>query len=322
MKHIVEELRAFAKEKDFSGVVAFEKEGFSFAEAFGLRDRANRIANDVDTRFGIASGTKGFTALGIAKLIEDGRLGFEDRAAEVLERRASWLPQEITIRHLLGHTSGIGDHVDEDEQGCVDEFFLDVPVRDLVHPEDYFPLIEKKKSKFSPGERFSYSNAGYVVLAAIIERVSGSSFPTFIKENIFDRADMSRSDFYRSDSLPNNTAIGYLNHEGGNRSNIFNLPVIGSGDGGAYSTARDMKKFWDALLQGKIISLPIVHELLEEKVYVENEKLSYGLGYWLEETRKEVILEGCDSGVSFRSAVARGGECWYAILSNTSSGVW
>lgn len=322
MTSIAEELCRVAEETNFSGAFAFEKDGFSVAQAFGLKDRANNIPNGMDTRFGIASGTKGFTALGIGKLIEDGKLKFDDSAVKVLDQELAWLPREVTIRHLLGHTSGIGDHVDEDELGDINSFFLDIPVQHLLSPKDYFPLIAKKPPKFSPGERFSYSNSGYIVLSAIIEQVGGKSFPAFIKEHIFDKAGMSRTGFFKSDSLPDDTALGYLNHIEGNRTNLFNLPIIGSGDGGAYSTASDMKKFWDALLKGQIVSEPIVSELLEEKVYVEDEKLSYGLGFWLNCATDEVILEGYDSGVSFRASIRRDGNIWYAILSNTSKGAW
>src|SRR5690606_28010836 len=132
------------------------------------RDRANEIENMISTRFGVASATKGFTALGIARLIDDGSVGFDTLAASIMGSKMRNLHPDINISHLLGHTSGIGDYFDEEIVQSVNDVVLKVPVQNLLSPIDYFPMIGNVEQKFRPGQRFSYSNSGYIVLAAII----------------------------------------------------------------------------------------------------------------------------------------------------------
>lgn len=307
---------------NFSGVIFVKKDDTSFKDAFGYRDRANQIKNGINTRFGIASGTKGFTALGIAKLIEEKKLTFDTPIKSILDSTVKNLHPNMTIRHLLGHTSGVGDYFDEENVQDINEVVLSIPVQHLVSPLDYIPLIEAEKHKFSPGERFSYSNSGYILLAMIIEIVSSKPYQDYIETNIFALADMSRSGFFRSDELPADTAIGYIQVNDSWRSNVFHLPLKGGGDGGAYSTVEDMEKFWHSLKTGCLLQREIVFELLKPREYIANEGLWYGYGFWIDEKRDQIVLEGYDAGVSFRSVIGRECDDGYTIISNTSFGVW
>ena len=112
---------------------------------------------------------------------------------------------------------------------------------------------------------------------------------------------MANREFLRSDELPGRAALGYHGAQG-LRTNIFQLPVIGSGDGGIYPTAADLTSLWTALFDGKIVSGHLVAELLRSRSWDEAQSRRYGLGFWLHESTDVVMLEGRDCGVSFRSS--------------------
>jgi CubicO group peptidase (beta-lactamase class C family) len=177
-------------------------------------------------------------------------------------------------------------------------------------------------AKFTPDERFSYCNSGYVVLALIAERVSGVPFHEFVRERVCAPAGMHDTEFLRSDELPERTAIGYLSVNGVWRTNVFHLPVRGSGDGGIYSTAADFRLFWQALFAGKIVSSSWVAEMVRPRSDVPAESKRYGLGFWLGETGDTVLLEGYDAGVSFRSVHNPTSTITHTVISNTSNGAW
>ena len=312
---------AEAQRSSFSGVVEVASPNCSLRKSWGYRDRANRLKNETNTRFGIASGTKGFTALAVASLIEEGKIGMETKAASLIGERFSGLHPSITIEQLLAHTSGVGDHYDEDEiKEGVDDFILSIPVQDLVSPFDYLPLLRERPQKFAPGEKACYSNGGYVVLAMIIESESGIPFQRYIEERFFHSAEMTNSGFFRSDNLPQNVALGYLVGKEEFKTNVFNLPVIGSGDGGAYSNLQDMKLFWQNLLSFKIVGNSILEPMIKRQNSIESS--DYGFGFWIEDEGRFVALEGYDAGVSFYSATTRDLETQFTVISNDRSGAW
>lgn len=273
------------------GSFPFQAEGFSGvvrigdqAWAFGYADRAHAVPNTVDTQFAIASGTKGFTAI-----VAVNTLPLDLRARELLGEDLPLVDERVTVEHLLGHTSGVGDYLDEEVYDDWDEYLMPVPVHELATTEDYVKVLAGRPQKFPPGERFSYSNSGFVLLALLAERKTGSSFYDLVQEIVCKPAGMTDTAFLRSDSLPGTAAIGYL---ADGRTNVLHLPVRGSGDGGIYSTAADMEKFWR-----------IVPEWM-----TRGER--YGLGFWLDPLR----LEGLDAGTGFTS-VAGG----WTLLTNEPS---
>ncbi|MCB0070530.1 MAG: beta-lactamase family protein [Caldilineaceae bacterium] len=319
-KNLTERLCRKAEETDFSGVVFLESNGDVFHQAFGDRDRANRLPNTGETRFGLASGTKGFTALGIAALIDAGEFGLDTCARAIVGDRIENLNPDITIGQLLSHTSGIGDYYDEDEIGDSDEFVLGIPVQNLVSPLDYIPLLEEKAQKFPPGTASSYSNSGYIALAIIIELVASMPYQKFIENAVFAPAQMERSGFFRSDCLPADTALGYVSDQERLRTNIFHLPVVGGGDGGAYATAEDMARFWTALKASRIVPLQTLAPFLQPQSTVDNQR--YGYGFWFDDKLDHIKLVGLDAGVSFFSSTSPAKDESVTIMSNTSSGAW
>lgn len=274
----------------FCGVVSARRGNDVLGEwAVGFADRTAGVPNTPGTRFGLASGTKTFTALTTLSLIGDGLLRLDTRARELLGTDLPLIADDVTIDHLMSHTSGIGDYLDEEIDALAP---LSVPVQQLDSTPAYLPMLEGYPTKFPAGERFSYCNGGYVVLAIIAERVAGIPFADLVRTRVFGPADMGASGFPRSDRLPPGTATGYK--EDG-RTNVFALPVVGSGDGGAHSTVGDLHRFWRALLAGRIVDPSLVTLLTERVTDDAGDGLGYGRGVWLDDD--DLIIVGGDHGV-------------------------
>jgi hypothetical protein len=129
----------------------------------------------------------------------------------------------------------------------------------------------------------------------------------------------------RSCSAPTNSPVAppsATSRPTGLRTNVFHLPVRGSGDGGIYSTAADIHAMWTALFAGRIVSPGWVAEMVRPRSDVPSEAMRYGLGFWLHQSRDAVMLEGSDAGVSFRTVHDPVGRFTHTVLSNTTSGAW
>ena len=317
------ELDAIVAETTFSGVVRVDRaEGIEVAKSYGWAHRGYEISNEVDTQFGIASGTKGLTALTVVRLIEDGHLDLSTTARSVLGQDLPLIGDDVTIEHLLSHRSGIGDYLDEEAIQDVTEYVLPVPVHELATTEQYLEVLDGHKTKFVPDERFAYCNGGYVVLALIAERVSGVPFHDLVRQCVCEPAGMGDTAFLRSDELPGRAALGYLMIDAEWRTNVFHLPVRGSGDGGIYSTVADISFLWRAFFAGQIVATDWVNAMARARSVVPSESMRYGLGFWLHASTDTVMLEGCDAGVSFRTVHDPRSSVTHTVISNTSDGAW
>src|SRR6266508_3177571 len=302
MHRLGHEVDSLAHANGFSGVVRVDRDGeVEFANAWGFAHRGHETPNTVETQFAIASGTKGLTAVAVASLIEGGSLDLSTTARSVLGEDLPLIDDRVTIEHLLAHRSGIGDYLDEEAGGDITDHVLTVPVHELATTEQFLAVLDGHPTRFAPGERFSYSNSGYVVLALIAERASGRPFHDLVHERVCGPAGMADTGFFRSDELPDRTAVGYLPIDGVSRTNVFHLPVRGNGDGGIYATAADVSMFWRSLFAGRIVSAAWVAEMVRPRSDVPAESRRYGLGFWLHRSTDVVMLEGYDAGVSFRS---------------------
>ncbi|PWK79502.1 CubicO group peptidase (beta-lactamase class C family) [Lentzea atacamensis] len=317
-----DELDEVARTANFSGVVRVEQDGAVFEKAYGLAHRGYNIANTVGTRFAIASGCKAFTALAVVSLIDDGTLSYDTKARELLGDDLPLIDDEVTVRHLLAHRSGIGDYFDEEVITDINEYVLPVPVQNLLHIEQYLAILDGYPQKFPPGTGFAYNNGGYVVLSLIAERASGVPYHDLVRQRVCEPAGLAGTEFLRSDSLGEGTAIGYLPIDGEWRTNVFHLPIRGGGDGGIYTTAADVSAFWRAFFAGRIVSEQQVAEMVRPHSEIPEDKLRYGLGFWLHESTSEVQVVGWDAGVSFKTVHQPETGITRTVLGNTSDGVW
>ena len=322
MQSLRDALDAAAERTGFSGVVRVDRSGETeLATAYGYADRAHQIRNTVETLFATASATKGLTALAVMNLVERGTLGLGTTARSLLGKDLPLIADDVTIEQLLAHRSGIGDYLDEGAIDDIGYYVMPVSVHELTRTERYLPVLDGHETVFPAGERFAYNNGGYVVLALLAERASGVDFHELVRTLVCEPAGMLDTAFLRSDELPGGAALGYLSVDGA-RTNVFHLPVLGSGDGGIYSTAADFSAFWDALFAGRIVSPDRVAEMVRPRSDWPKESRRYGLGFHLRATGDGVWLEGHDAGVSFASLHQPSSSITYTVISNWSEGAW
>lgn len=306
----------------FSGAVRVDRAGeVVLAVAYGMADRRLGVANTVDTRFAMASGSKGFTALVVASLVSDGRLSMDTTARSLLGDDLPLVDERVTIEHLLAHRSGIGDYLDEDAAGPITDYVLPVSVHLLDTTEAFVPVLDGFPQVFPPGERFAYNNGGFVLLAVLAERAAGVPFTELVRARVCEPAGMERTAYLRSDELPADAALGYLEATGP-RTNVFHLPVVGSGDGGAYTTLEDIHRLWAAVVDGRIVPPSLFAEMTRPWSDAPLNDARYGLGFWLDEEGPGVFLEGYDAGVSFRSHHDPVAATTWTVVSNWSDGAW
>lgn len=313
-----------AGESGFSGVVRVEHDDvLVFEGAFGLADLRHEIPMRVDSLLAIASGTKALTAVAVMSLVQDGLLELGTPVRSFLGDDLPLVGEQVTVEHLLAHRSGIGDYLDEDEGLDLNAYLMPVPVHELASTQDYVRVLDGHPPKFAPGTGFSYCNAGYVVLALVLERVTGTPFHDVVRVRVCEPAGMADTAFLRSDELPGRAAVGYLSVDGAWRSNVFHLPVLGSGDGGIYSTTADVHRFWSALFGGRIIRSDLVEAMLRRRSDLPAaEGVGYGLGFWLGDHDRILTLEGYDAGVSYRSQHHRTTDLTWTVIANTTDGAW
>jgi len=323
----VGDLRTLLDEKaadtGFAGVVRVDGPDGTLVEvAYGLAERAHRIPMRTGTQLGIASGSKAFTALVVMSLVEQSALTLDTPARSVLGDDLPLIGPDVTVEHLLAHRSGIGDYLDEDVLTDTAAYVLDVPPHRLVRTEDFLPVLAGLPAKFPAGSGFGYCNSGYVVLALIAERVSGTGYHDLVRQRVCGPAGMADTDFLRLDALPGRAATGYVRVEGQWRSNVLHLPVLATGDGGIHTTAADLHRFWEAFSAGRIVAAATVQRMLRPRSVTEGGRYRYGLGFWLPGTGPQAQLDGQDAGVSFRSRHDPRTALTWTVIANDAEGAW
>jgi CubicO group peptidase (beta-lactamase class C family) len=239
-----------AAEDKFSGVVLVAKDGTPLlSRAWGMADPAKGIANRPDTKFNLGSINKIFTHVAIGQLAAAGKLSLNDTIRKHLPDLPVPSADKITIEQLLQHRSGLGD--------IFGPKFMESHAS-LRKLSDYVPLFAGAPLQFEPGADQKYSNAGFIVLGLIVEKVSGQSYDGYIRGQITKPSGMTDTASYAVDENVSNRAIG-LTKRGPDgplpvrQSNINTLPARGSSAGGGYSTAADLLRFSQALLSDKLL---------------------------------------------------------------------
>ncbi|MGH8237741.1 MAG: serine hydrolase domain-containing protein [Steroidobacteraceae bacterium] len=219
----------------FSGVIVVQRDGKTLLKkAWGLADRESRRANTTDTPFFIASQGKMFTAVAILQLVEAGKLQLDDPIVQYLPDYPNHeLASKVTVRHLLTHQGGTGDIDILDPNGGESRRWVR-SIRDLIE------LHGKRALMFEPGSKAAYSNYGFILLGAVIEKVSGQSYYDYVEHHVFRPAGMNATTFPDKDHLAD-VAVGYTSVNGQPRPNWDFLPWRGMSAGGGTSTAEDMR---------------------------------------------------------------------------------
>lgn len=315
---------------DFRGAAyILQKDEVILEHTNGFRDYANELPNTIDTKFASASAGKVFVAVGILQLIEKGKLHFEDTIGELIKIDWKEIDRDITVEQLLNHTSGIPDYFDESFMDEYEELWVDFPNYKIRHNDDLLPLFIDKPMMYPKGSRFQYNNTGYVVLAMIIERVTGMEFDEYLKENVFEPCGMTGTGYYEMDKLPAKCANSYVrcNSAEDLRTNIFCVDAKGTGAGGAFITVKDIANFWKGLRDGKLLSKEMTANMLSKHSGDggDPEEGYYGYGVWIIDGagQKDIpYFQGCDPGVSFISEYNRSTNRITVLVSNYGDNVW
>lgn len=315
-------VEATAADTGFSGVVRLRTgAGERYERAFGWADRRCRVAFEPGTRAGVASITKSFTALVTMALVERGQLRLDTTARSLLGSELPLVDDGVTIRHLLAHRSGIGDYFDETVYADITDYVLTIPVHRLDSCAAYLTVLDGHPQVSPPDQAFAYNNSGFVLLAVLAERAAGTPYHDLVDELVCRPAGLDDTGFVRSDAVPEGVATGYL-HVDGLRTNALHIPLIGGGDGGIFTTAADLERFWDALLAGAIVSPDSVRLMTNPISDVPDNDARYGLGFWLDRTGPGLRLEGYDAGISAHSLRNPTTGETLTVISNWTDGAW
>jgi CubicO group peptidase (beta-lactamase class C family) len=237
----------------FSGVVLVAREGVPvYEKAFGLADRAQGTANTVSTRFSIGSINKIFTKTAIAQLVAKGMLKPTDTIGTLLPDYPNATSRPATVAQLLEHQGGIADFFGPE--------FTARPKDEFRSNADYYRFVAGLPPTFPPGARRQYCNGCYIVLGAIVEKVSGMPYEAYIARHVYAPAGMSTAG-----PTGAGAAVGYTERggEGPARDNRSMHGVSGSAAGGGYATARDLVAFDSALREGKLADPASTAQLLQ-----------------------------------------------------------
>lgn len=275
-----------------------------------------------------------FTTIATLQLVDKGKIRLEDKFLDVLELEGTTISKDVTIYHLLTHTSGIRDDVDEDAGEDYEELFRTKPnytVRKIV---DHLPHFIHKPSVFFPGEGCRYNNAAFILLGLVIEKITNENYMEYVKSNIFERAGMTATEFCSMDGIYENVAEGYgklvdeTGIEIGLRKNIYSFPPIGEPSSGAHTTAIDLDRFFMKLKSGEMLSNKLTEEIMKPKEeYVEEKNINIMMGYGFEflvdknGKIQSIYKEGFNVGVENVLSYHPESDTVIVILANTNLNV-
>jgi D-alanyl-D-alanine carboxypeptidase len=254
----------------FAGAVLIAKHGkVVFSEAYGLADREHKTPNTLKTRFRIGSMNKMFTAVSILQLAQAQKLQLSDRVGKYLTDYPNKdVASKVTIHQLLTHTGGTGDIFGPE---------FEAHRRELRTLQDYVNLYGNRAPKFEPGSRWEYSNYGFILLGAIIEKVSGQRYYDYVCEHVYGPAGMTSTASEPEDKAVSNRSVGYTKMDSAAWApNTDTLPYRGSSAGGGYSTVEDLARFAEALEGHKLLDALYTEMLTTGKPGTPDNSYAYG----------------------------------------------
>jgi len=288
----IDKILSFLTEAEsFTGAVLVARNGkVLLSRGYGLADRDKNLPNTPQTKYRISSITKQFTAMAILILQARKKLQVQDPVCRyVPDCPAAW--QDITIHHLLTHTSGIPD-------------FTDFPDYDTTRTAPSSPLqtIARFKDQpldFKPGEQWSYSNSDYILLGYIIEQASGQAYETFLQQTIFEPTQMKNTGYDHNDASLATGYTGFYDHWEKAADMDVSIPYSAAG---LYSTTEDLYR-WDQVLDTEqVASQELLHLMFTPQVSTPAGNLSYGYGWFVGEMNHHLLVGHGDGFLSFVAA--------------------
>lgn len=300
-------------ERPGASVVVIHEGRVVLSRAYGLAELEGRTPATPDTHYRLASLTKQFTAMALLRLVEEGKLRYEDRVVDVLPGFPESL-REVRVRHLLQHTSGIWDY----------EAFVPATQTVQVKDADVLALLHRAEGTyFPPGSAVRYSNSGYAVLALIVERVGGMPFARFLRERVFTPAGLHSTVAHEEGmSTVPQRAYGYVADAEGFRPRDQSPTSAVLGDGGVYSSILELAK-WDAALDAHVLVSEATQRLAwTAPTLPDGTSTHYGFGWFVDEDGGRVRLSHHGETSGFTNAIVKYPEqrLTVIVLTNRAGG--
>lgn len=290
---------------DFSGsLLLVEKGEVVYENTFGYADVERKDPLDANTPFYLASLSKQFTSTAIMILVEQGKISFTDKLKKFLPLMPSAY-DPVTIQHLLTHTAGVRDYFD-----------LGLYKPGLTNNDVYQALVEQRSLEFRPGSKYHYSNSGYVLLAMIIQIASGQMYPEYLAEHVFKPLDMNSTYVQTESNKRTNRVKGYTY-----KLKLDDYVLLTYGDGGVYSTARDMLKWEKSIFNASLVSRSTLAKAFTPVVLTNGTERRYGFGWEIGNNLEGKFIYHSGGLAGFRTYIEQqlGQENAIIILSNNSS---
>jgi len=320
----------------FSGVVRVTQgQTERFAAAYGWASRSWHVPTTLSTRFDTASLTKLFTSVLALQLVDSGDFSLQTRILPYLGLKGTSISTDVTLFHVLTHSSGIADDAEEEDGEDYADLWKDTPNYSITATEQFLPQFAYKPAHFPPGESCRYCNCGFILAGLMIEKALAMPFREAVSERILARAGMKDSGFFNMDTVVQDVAEGSdpLHDDDGVivgwKKNIYSFPPIGSPDSGAYVTAADLDRFLRAVKNGILLSEQTAKQFFTPQIHYKQYDgwaMRYGLGMWFHVTSDGHVVcaqkEGYNAGVSAVMRYFFDEDINVIILSNMADGAW
>jgi len=277
-------------ELDFNGsVLVVENNQIIYENTFGFADFDNEEPLDAKMPFYLASLGKQFTAAAIIKLEEEGKLSLDDPIKKYL-RMMPKIYDPIKIHHLLTHTAGVPDYINK----------LQITESGLTNMDVYEALVKLRSLNFVPGNKYRYSNSGYILLALIVQVASGQTIENYFQQQIFDAFHMDNAFVYSEATTDKKRVKGYTSKK---KLNDYNLMTVG--DGGIYASARDLYKWEQALNAGQFINKESLDRVYTQVVLTNGRSRRYGFGWEIGSNSQGKLVYHDGELAGFRTYIER-----------------
>jgi CubicO group peptidase (beta-lactamase class C family) len=320
-------LNEFLADQEFSGVVLVRRGTATvFESATGLASQRWGVPNTVETRFDTAGITKLFTAVAVLQQVEAGRLDLETSIHHYVDLAGTAIGSDVTLLHLLTHTSGIADIVDEEAGEDFAALWAEVPAYTLRDTADYLPLFANKEPLGGPGVEAVYSDAGYLLAGLALEKVTGEPYRQYVYDEVFTRAGLASAGFYdKTDAAPHVAEGWDRGDDGFWTSNVYSVPPIGAPHEGAQATAADLVRLLQAVHDGELLNTELTEEFFTPQIeHDEFTKYGFGLEFDMNDdgSVRSYYTDGVSAGASgiLRHYLEEGLDV--VVLSNSEEGAW
>jgi CubicO group peptidase (beta-lactamase class C family) len=301
-------VQSYVSAKQFMGSALVARDGVVvFSKGYGSANLEWDIPNSPATKFRLGSVTKQFTAASILLLEERGKLQVNDPVKKYIpDAPAAW--DKVTIYHLLTHTSGIPSFTSFPEYGPTEA----IPTT----PEKLVARFRDKPLEFQPGEKWNYSNSGYVLLGYLIEKITGESYAKFVKENIFQALGMNDSGYDSNSEIIRHRASGYSSGPAGPQNAGFVHMSIPHAAGALYSTTEDLLRWEQGLFGGKLLK----PESLNKMTTPFKDDYAFGLSVHNEGSHRVIEHGGGIEGFNTQVAYYPDAKLVVIVLGNLNGG--